>query len=612
MDDMITRLAQEGIMRRFLNTILWAALIAGSPCAFGQKVKESMAFVVSMPAPSTHTFHVTFRCEGLKGEMQDFKMPAWMPGFYRIMDYEREVTNFRAEEGAGRALPWEKVTRNTWRVVSGNAPAVILNYDVFGNTNFAANSSLSDQRAFVGPPGLFMYVAGQIQHPVTVTIQLPANWKQIATGLDPVPGRPNTFSAPDFDVLYDCPILMGNQEVLGFEVQGRPHKVALENVSPAVDRQKMISDLKRMVEAATGLIGDVPYRHYTFLMIGTGNGGIEHANSAACFFNGNSLNDENGYLRWLSYICHEYFHNFNVKRIRPLALGPFDYDTENLTDMLWVSEGLSVYYQDLILVRAGLMTREQYLEKMQNAITRFEEGAGHHYQSTTESSLYTWGGSGMRGDRGTTISYYDNGAMLGAMLDLKIRNESRNQKSLDDVMRALYRKYYLAKKRGFTDAEFRAECEGAAGGPLADVFECASTTRDVDYGKYFLYAGLDLQVATQESAGTYIGLDTQAIDGRLVVSDVTAGSPAHKAGLSARDEILELNGSKATTKALSELLASGKPGETIKVRFSRSGAAQELEVTSAKNTKASYNITQVPRQSPLQELIQKDWLRKSQ
>ena len=599
-------------MRRYLHAMLWAALLAGSPCTFGQPAKETMAFTVSMPQPGTHKFHVTFRCEGLKGEMQDFKMPVWMPGFYRIMGYENNVTNLRAEDSAGRALPWEKVTKNTWRVVSGNAPAIILNYDVFGNTNFAANNCLSDQRAFIAPPGLFMYLAGQIRHSVTVTFGLPADWKQIATGLDPVQGRPNTFSAPDFDVLYDCPILLGNQEVLGFEVQGRPHKVVIENVAAGVDRQRMMADLKRMVETATQLIGDIPYKHYTFLLIGTGNGGIEHANSAACFFNGNSLNDENGYQRWLSYICHEYFHHFNVKRIRPLALGPFDYDMENLTDMLWVSEGLSVYYQDLILVRAGLMTRDQYLEKMQNAITRFESGAGHHYQSATESSLYTWSGSALRGDRDTTISYYDNGAMLGAMLDLKIRNESRNQKSLDDVMRALYRKYYVGKKRGFTDAEFRAECESAAGGPLTEVFEYASTTRDVDYAKYFLYAGLEVSATMQEAPGAYLGVNTQTLDGKLVVSEITAGSPAHSAGLSAGDEILELNGARATTKVLADLLAAKKPGDTIKLRSLRNGTAQELEIALGRNTRAGYKITQAPHPSLLQEVIQKDWLRKSQ
>jgi len=178
---------------------------------------------------------------------------------------------------------------------------------------------------------------------------------------------------------------------------------------------------------------------------------------------------------------------------------------------LWVSEGLSVYYQDLLLVRAGLMTPQQYLAKMAAAMGSFENAAGHHYQSATESSLNTWNsGSGVGGDRNTTISYYNNGAMLGAMLDLKIRDASGNRKSLDDVMRGLYRKYYLEKKRGFTDAEFRQECEGAAGGDLNEVFEYASTTKEVDYARYFALAGVRLDVAIEEAPGGYIGLDTRS------------------------------------------------------------------------------------------------------
>ncbi len=572
-----------------------------------------MAFTVAMPQPASHIFHVAFRGEGLTGEMQDFKMPVWTPGYYGIGDYAKNVSNFRAEDGAGGALRWEKVTKNTWRVVNGGAAVVVLNYDVYGAISFAAQNFLGEKRAYISPPGLFVHLAGRLQNPVTVTIQLPPEWTRIATGLDSVEGRPNTFSAPDFDVLYDCPILMGNQEALSFSVRGIAHRVALENVAASVDRERMLVDLKRMVEAATRLIGDIPYKHYTFLMMGTGNGGIEHTNSASIAFNGKNLEDEKGYRGWLSYVAHEYFHNFNVKRIRPIALGPFDYDKENLTDMLWVSEGLSVYYQDIVMVRAGLATREQYLEKMENSIGRFENAPGHHYQSATESSLNAWGtGSGVGGDRNTSISYYDNGAMLGAMLDLKIRTESKNAKSLDDVMRGLYRKYYLGKQRGFTDAEFREECESAAGAPLTEVFEYASTTRDVDYAKYFAYAGLQFEVKAQEAPGAYLGVNTHTQDGKLAITSVTPGSPAQSAGLAAQDQILELEGAKVTPKVLNDLLAAKKTGDRIKLRVSRNSAPQDVEVALGANQKRIFSIRPASNPSALEAAILKDWMRGAQ
>jgi predicted metalloprotease with PDZ domain len=598
-------------MMRNPKAVLWVSLLISLFSAFPLSAGGTMAFTVSMPQPATHLFHVTFRCEGLKGEIQDFAMPAWMPGFYRIMDYQKNVTNFRAADGTGRALPWEKATKNTWRVATGNARAVVLDYDVFGNVSFVAQNFLDEKRAFIAPPGLYMHVVGKIQNPVTVTFQTPAGWTQIGTGLDPVKGRPKTYGAPDFDVLYDCPTLLGNQEVRQFEVKQIPHRVVIENVPESVDRPKMMADLKRLVEAATGLIGDIPYKNYTFLLIGTGNGGIEHANSAACAFNGKSLTNDKGYRGWLSYISHEYFHHFNVKRIRPVALGPFDYESENLTDMLWVSEGLTVYYENIVMVRAGLMTPEQYLEDMQSAITRFESSPGHRYQSATESSLGTWGGSGFGGDRTTTISYYDNGAMLGAMLDLKIRNDSKNARSLDDVMRSLYRKYDREKKRGFTDAEFRQECESAAGGPVTEVLEFAATSKDVDYAKYFAYAGLEVKAAAEEAPGGYLGLNTRLVEGKLVVTSTSPGSPAEGAGLAAEDRIQELDGVQATTKVLSDRLAAKKPGDKIKVRFARGHEAQDVEVELGKNLKSSYTITPISDPSPFQAAILKDWLRKA-
>jgi predicted metalloprotease with PDZ domain len=602
------------VIQRRIHLLFWTALLVVPQYAAGPSSASPVAFTVSIPRPEAHMIHVRLKCDGLKGEIQDFKLPAWAPGYYRIMDFAKHVSNFRAQDGAGHELPWERSTPNTWRVAAGGASTIVLDYDVSAATAFGANNFVGESRGYISPPGLYMHLAEQIQRSATVTIQLPRNWQHIATGLDPAPGKPDTFTAPDFDVLYDCPALMGNQEMLRFDLKGVPHDVALEDVPAAVDRQKMLADLKRMVEAATELIGDIPYKRYTFLMMGHGNGGIEHLNSASISFNGNSLTNENGYRSWLSYVAHEYFHNFNVKRIRPIALGPFNYDEENLTRLLWVSEGLSVYYEDLVLVRAGLMTRAQYLAKMQNSISRFENASGHHYQSAADASWSTWGTgtSGVGGDKNTTISYYDNGAMLGAMLDLKIRNESKNKNSLDDVMRALYRKYYLQKKRGFTDAEFRAECESAAGADLTEVFDYAYTTKDVDYAKYFAYAGLAVTSERENAPGGYLGLNTQTADGRLMVASVSADSPAEAAGLRTGDHIAEIDGARATVKALSDLLAMKKAGDKISLKVSRNGNVMDLEAELGPNFKRSFVIRVMDKSGDLQNRIWRDWLRGSE
>jgi len=588
-------------------------LVASASRSAAQQSQNAMAYTVSMPQPSSHLFHVVLRVDGLKGEFHDFKMPAWHPGYYRLIDYAGNVSNFRVFAAGNKPLSWQKTTKNTWRVVTANAPSVFISYDVFGNTRFSAQNYLDDDRAFIAPTGMFLYIAGEIQRTVAVTIELPAKWTHIATGLDEEKrGAVHTFRAHDFDALYDSPLLIGNQETLTFEVQGKPHTVALEDVPSSVDRSRITADLKRIVETAGRLMGDIDYTHYAFLMMGRGQGGIEHANSSANSFNGANLTVPAGYLSWLSFIAHEYFHNYNVKRIRPLALGPFDYDTENVTDMLWVSEGLSVYYQDLLLVRAGLMTEQQYLEKMNNSIASFENAPGHHYQSATDSSITTWGTSGVGNDRNTTISYYNNGAMLGAMLDLKIRNSTSNRKSLDDVMRTLYNRFYKEKKRGFMNEEFREVCETIAGTPLTEVFEYASTTRDVDYKKYFAYAGLDLRVTSSDGPGASIGLNTQLRDGKLVVSGLTTGSPSEAAGLRDADVIVNVDGAPATAKALNDMLAARTPGDKSKLKISRNGSPLEVEVTLAKNSVRKYDIQPLPNPNGLQTSIHRDWLRSSQ
>jgi predicted metalloprotease with PDZ domain len=280
--------------------------------------------------------------------------------------------------------------------------------------------------------------------------------------------------------------------------------------------------------------------------------------------------------------------------------------------MFWVSEGLSVYYQDLVLVRAGLMTEEQFRDKMRNSISSFENLPGRRYQSATDSSLTTWGTSGVGNDRNTTISYYNNGAMLGAMLDLKIRHETSNRRSLDDVMRALYNQFYKEKQRGFADEEFREVCEAIAGTSLREVFEYASTTKEVDYAKYFEYAGLDVRFTTQDAPGSTLGLYTQLLDGRLVVTGMMPGSPAETGGLRETDVIVDVDGVAATPKALNDMLAAKMPGDKTKLKIARNNVAVEAEVALARNTARKYEIAPLTNANSLQATIRRDWLRNSQ
>jgi predicted metalloprotease with PDZ domain len=528
-----------------------------------------------------------------------------------ILDLAKYVMNFHAEDGTGNILHWEKTTKNTWRVETYNVPVVRLSYDVYAYTQSVAHPFLDDGRGFISPTGIFMYVNGHLQHPVTVTIKPYQEWDKISTGLDKVEQKTNVFYAPDFDVLYDCPILAGNQEILSFEVEGIPHYVAQEKPAD-IENQKYLSDLKMVVESAVSIIGEIPYKHYTFMIMDRGMGGLEHSNSQAVF-SGNrySLSDPDGYKRWMAFLAHEYFHLYNVKRIRPIALGPFDYNRENYTNMLWFSEGVTVYYEYIILNRAGVLTREESLEQLRRSIINYENIPGHLFQPVMMSSFDTWILFFNRSENAsnTTISYYDKGCALGMLLDLKIRHETENRKSFDDVMRTLYDDFYKEKNRGFTDKEFRDVCEETAGCSLEEIFDYASTTRAIDYPKYLAYAGLNIDTIPEEMPGAYLGVNFRDVEENIMINNVEWNSPAWKAGLSPGDNIIELNGAAATSGLLRKIMDSGKPGDKLNILVSRRTGEKMIEAVLDRKIQKSFKITVLPDPDSIQLTILNDWLK---
>jgi predicted metalloprotease with PDZ domain len=583
-----------------LAALLVAALVASSA-----RQQTRISFTVSAADPASHLFHVVMQCDGLPGEQAEFRMPAWTPGYYGLFDFAGNVRSFSATDRGGNALGWQKTGANAWTVRKSGTSSVTLEYDVVAARSFVANAYLDETHGYILPGALFLYRPGRLREPVTVTVTPPAGWPDVATGLDAVAGKgPHTFTAPDFDVLYDSPILMGRLESLPpFEVRGVRHDFIGYRIGD-FDRQAFIRDLKAVVEAGVDIIGEVPYSHYVFLGIGPGRGGIEHLNSAAVPFTTIS-DDRAARIRELSFLAHEYFHNYNVKRIRPIALGPFDYDRANETNMLWVSEGFTVYYEYLMLARSGRMTLDEPLAALGRNIAAYENNPGRLFQSATESSRETWtqGPFGRQEGRiRKTISYYDKGPILGLLLDLRIRHETRNQRSLDTVMRELYRKYYKQLGRGWTDEEFRQTCESVAGVPLAENFEYASTTREIDYARYLAYAGLELEPPIEHpeaSAGAYV----EDRDGRLVVAAVEPHSPAAAAGLAGGDVIRDVDGRRVDADGFDALLAARHPGDRMRLAIERGRRTLDLPLTLGHRVERTFRMRRMAERSVLQDAI---------
>jgi predicted metalloprotease with PDZ domain len=476
-------------------------LINNAACQPGETL---LKYTVSMPDPSSHVFHIELDCTGWIDDTIDFRMPAWSPGYYQIMDFAKNVRDFSAADNAGRSLKVTHPDPDTWQVIQKKRSPFRLVYEVKAGRKFVGTSYLDSTRGYIIPAASFLYINGHINTPVSVRIILNDDRDKIATGLEPAEGSTDQFTAPDFDILYDCPILTGKLEELpSFTVNGIEHRFICYEPG-RFNRNEFMENLKKVVVAATEIMGDIPYKNYTFIGIGPGRGGIEHLNNTTVSFDGNGLDNKPAMEKIMNFLAHEYFHNYNVKRIRPFELGPFDYNREDRTNLLWMSEGLTVYYEYLIVKKAGLINEQTLLEDLAGSINATERDPGRNYQSLEQASYNTWsdgpfGRQGNEADR--SISYYEKGPVVGLILDLSILNATRGKRSLDDVMRLLYSQYYKKLGRGFTDAEFQEACESVAGVSLAPEFEYISTTKEIDYPKYLSFAGLKADIETGKENG---------------------------------------------------------------------------------------------------------------
>src|ERR1043166_7884285 len=573
--------------------------------------KSSISFIVSMDQPATHRFHVVMNCKDLKGDSIDLKMPVWTPGYYQRLDFANNIENFNAADVSGKIKGWRKISGNTWRV--NNSPSsVVLDYDVKTIRPFVATPYVDEERGYIVPAGVFFFPAGEIQHPVTVAVKPYEKWKDIATGLDTVAGKRHTFTAPDFYILYDSPLLIGNlEEFPSFTIKGIPHRFIAYKPGE-FDKAQFMNDLKKIVETATALMGDIPYKQYTFIGIGPGAGGIEHLNSTTVSFNVNNQNSQQNWLRTYFFLAHEYFHNYNVKRIRPIELGPFDYDNGSRTKMLWVSEGLSVYYENMIVKRAGLCTEDELLNAFLSNILAYENKPGRLYQSLSQASYETWndGPFGRTGDDvNKTISYYDKGPAVGMLLDFKIRHETKNKRSLDDVMITLYKEFYQQKKRGFTEDEFRQVCEKIAGTSLADVFDYVSTTKEVDYKKYLHYAGLNIDTTSKEIEGGWLGISARERKDSVFIAGVDWNSPAWNAGLRQRNMVVEIDGAKPDAHNIEPVLKNKKTGDKIDLVVMQGNEKKDISIVLGKKIERPFLISRKPAPDNLQKEILESWLR---
>jgi predicted metalloprotease with PDZ domain len=570
---------------------------------------------LSMPEPWTHYFEIEMIIAHVPAGEMDLTMPAWTPGSYLIREFARNVQEFSAADSSGKPLGWEKVNKSTWRVRCESAAGMIIKYRVYAFEPTVRTSFLDDSHGYINGASVFFYLNGCLKVPYHIAINPYQEWTRISTSLEAVEGSKNTFLAPDYDVLVDSPIEIGCQKVLEFEAKGIPHFLSIYgegNCNP--DRVR--EDFKKIVETAAAIVGEIPYKNYTFLLqlLKEGSGGLEHAASTTLQVSRWSFQPEESYCKFLRLAAHEYFHAWNVKRIRPRELGPFDYTKENYTRLLWVSEGFTDYYEGLILRRAALITSGKFLEHLSKKIADFRETPGRLVESPADASFNAWI-KHYRQDAHTpnaTISYYLKGHLIGFVLDLEIRKRTGSRKSLDDVMRLLYQRCCNGDSQGFSEEEFRAACEATAGSSMDELLDrYAYGTEDMDFAPYLAYAGLQFApVDAQQNPPLkgYLGISLQNLDGKPVIAGIPTGTPAYNQGLNVNDEILGIDGFRVGLETIQSRMEYKTPGATIELLIARGDKLRTISVRLGEKPADEFKIEKMKDAIAEQKATYESWL----
>lgn len=575
-----------------------------------------ITYRLSLPEPQTHHLLVDVEADGVHGPAR-LVMPSWTPGSYLMREFPRNVVTFAASDGAGNALSFRKTDKNTWQVDAPADGRLRARYLVHADELSVRTSHLDATHGFVNGTSVFMYLEERESEDIRLEVRAPQGWR-VTTAMEEV--APNTFRASGYDELADSPLEIGTHALIDFEVDGVPHRYAIWGRGN-YDPQRLIVDTTKIVRAEKALFGELPYRAYTIILhlVPGGSGGLEHRDSTVLVADRWGFRNQ-AYEGFLGLVAHELFHAWNGKRIRPAVLGPFDYVRESYTRELWVVEGITTYYTDVILRRAGLISQQRYLEKVSEQVTRLMAIPGRLVQPLEDASFDAWI-KFYRPDANSpnaTISYYHKGGLVALLLDLEIRRATENARSLDDVMRALWAESGRPDV-GFPEGRVEAVASEVAGVDLTPrLDEWLRTPREMDFAPYLAAAGLELVPAHEQRTGpapaeppreARIGFQFRYDGGKTIVGNVLAGSPAWRAGVSAGDEIVALDGLRVDAMTLGGRMQEKAPGSTAYLTVFRRDELITLQLPVEFTPPTKLAIRGVENASPEQRRLLEHWLR---
>lgn len=577
---------------RILSCLLLCCLVVGS--AFGGPASNPIiTYTIDVRRPVGHMFDVCITVDGVTASTLDFSLPAWLPGYSKIQDFAKNVQEFMADDGTGKRLSFSKIDKQTWRVSRGASDVIRASYRVFANSllNLNIAGHIDETHAFFNGAAVFCYISGLADRPVTLRILKPEDWR-IATGLEKT-AEADVFRAGSYDVLIDCPTEVGAFTSYDFQIEGKPHRIAIYGLKD-LDAAFIVPDLSKIVQACSGLFRGLPYRDYTFiyhLIDRDRRSGVEHANSTAIIFNRRDFHARKNYDDFLNVTAHEFLHLWNIKRIHPRGWGPFDYSREAYTKSHWFTEGMTSYYAGLVLVRAGLRTREQFYQDLAAKMAASENAAGKKLASLEDVSWNIW----LKPDNTSqaTVSYYEKGAIVGLMLDLDIRKRTSGAKSLDDVMRDLDRTFG-STGRAYENDQLIDSINRVAGSDYSDFYaKYVRGTEELPLNDFLSFAGLEL-VRVEDPPTADLGIEVQRTQENLVrIVNVVPGRTGSAAGLDVDDIVLALNNERVAPDDWADMMKRLKIDESVSLTLFRGDVLISKSIRVGQVQKVHYFIKEI-------------------
>jgi predicted metalloprotease with PDZ domain len=573
----------------------------------------TIRFEVSVEDPNSHYGQFAMTIPEVAGPTVDLVLPSWAPGAYHIVDRSKSVYDLTARAGP-EAIPLavERVEKSRWRIQTQGHATIHVRYTVYGYKSETEGLDITSDHFFVNAVASLPYVDGRKEEPYEVAIKIPSDWQTI-TELALVDPTANRFRAENYDELVDSPIDSGRPVVLMTRPMGIPHRISICGYGGNFESHRLEEDLTKIVEAAIKMVGSSPLTHYTFFvhLAETSDGALEHLNSNSGVFPRGTFRPEAAYRRFLSTEAHEYFHLYNVKRLRPKVLGPFDYTKENYTRLLWLMEGTTDYFADLILRRAGITTPAKMLENVAVDIAAYKKTPGRHLTAAEDASLLAWIDLYQRYEESPnrSVSYYMKGTLASFVLDLELRHRSENRVSMESVFRYLWEKYGRVN-RTLGEDEVQPIFEAASGLSLGSFFDrYIRGTEEIDFDAFAQYAGLTFGPKPKppepddEGEAGYLGITFENFQGRVRVNNVLSDGPGRRMGLYPKDELVAIGGERLIHEDFQKFLHKYPPGTSVELDVFRRGWLTHLTGTMGKTPPEKYQFTPVAEPTALAKSV---------